>query len=678
MRYRLAIGCIALFLLTFFSRSGYLHASGKAILEVTEVQKDVTVAGVKGVSIKSKATITPQLPHDTTGIAKAIPAYQIHLFLTNQKGEQVQAGPGASNHSDRRGYFHSKAIIPGRTSPLANHVSSLFIPYYALDLPSGPHTLNYHLVTTNPRGDTLHTPIKGTLEITRPPAKLFRITMETLTVSPIASNGEPWDLQIFSPKEKKPELFWRLKREKTQLFRTQKQKNTLTYIGNRRKDRSPWFILCEGDQVWIEAMDLDITSFWDQIGRLEFDPWKEKEHTLEKSFESVTKAKFTLDSREAPKITITDLRSSVQAHEDGVSGFSIRFAYQAPNRSPQNRYFIDLDQFCDTGDSPIEHTKLVTGPVAPEDGRFELLSKKGEVKLFLPYYALCNSGSQSPPVRLQIHGNLDGNEYLLYNQALDIKRNAFDLDDLEFGQFKFGQEVNRGQSGIMLSCDYRLPEDYIRDHPEAIFQINADLRADHRSITVQKTQIADRLAPEQAMYVRNINGRNPKGTLLLFIPYTRLKPGKRATTCGVELECVMLEGETIRTLGTYSVEQELNLPDLQGLSIRVKEASVKKSALGKEIPNLRWLLWVGQEVVYVSPVQRGDHTPEWGEYSMAKTSVIDTDQLRISLVQDQENGQFIELGTWSGKLDLLPAEGEEEKVSLDGGVKMVIVRETYY
>ncbi len=480
-----------------------------------------------------------------------------------------------------------------------------------------------------------------------------------------------------SPKEKKPEIFWRLKREELQLFRTPKQKNTLLYTGSKREDRSPWFMVCEGDQVWVEVMDLDITSLYDQIGRLELDPWKEAAGKIEKSFESVTNASFVLDSREPPKLTVTNLRSSIQAEEDGVSGFSIRFNYEVPNRSTENRYYLDLDQACDSEDSPIEFMKLVTGPVAKEYGRYELLSRMGQVELFLPYYALCNSGSYSPPIRLHINGDLDGNEYLLFSRELDIKRNAFDLDDLEFGQFKFGQEENQGQSGIMLSCDYRLPEDYIRDHPDAIFQINADLRADNQSLTVQKTQIADRLAPEEALYVRNINGRNPKGTLLLFIPYTRLKPGKRATTCGVELECVMLEGETIRTLGTYGVEQELNLPELQGLSIRVREASVRKSALSKETPNLRWLLWVGQEVIYVAPVQRGDFSPEWEPYHKARTSVVDTDQLRISLVQDKENGQFMELGTWSGKLSDLPLAGEEKKVSLAGGAKMLIVREPY-
>lgn len=673
-----AMKCCIIFFVFLFGGSVPLSSTGTAQITEASIKQNERIKGARGVLVSTTIDLTRDFPEDTVGVGKGSMSYKLHLSLFNDKGEPVQVGPGAGLHASRNGYFRSTTSVPGFYNPITKGQRiKLFIPYYAIDLPKGTHNLTYTIHATNPRGDTIGNQITGPIQLTRPQGKLFRITMDKVSVSEIAPNGEGWDLQLFSPKEKKPDILWRIKREGVTLFKTGKKKNTVVYVGNPREDRSPWFMACEGDWVWLEVVDHDVTSFWDIIGKWELDPWQQEPGSISNQFGSVTNAQLLLESKEPPQLIVSALRSSLQAREDGVSGFSIRFDYEIPNRSSQNRYFIDLNQNCTSRNSAVRAMKLVSGPVAIENGRFELSSRKGEVKLFLPYHGLCSTEGNSSPVRLRIHGDLDGDDYLLFSRKLDIKRNAYDLDDLEFGQFKIGQDDRKGQAGISLSCDYTLPEDYIRDHPDAVFQISADLRADHRSITVQTARIADKLSPDQELYVRNVNGRNPKGTLELFIPYTQLRPGLRTTTCGVELECVMLEAETIRTLGTYSVEQEINLPNLVGISLRVESASLRKSALSKATPNLRWLLWVGEEVVYMSPSVKGDYSPEWSHYTTAKTSVIDTDQIRITVVQDQENGKLIELGTWSGTLNQLPAEGDEEKVSVDGGVKMLIVRESY-
>ena len=655
--------------------SGALLAKGIANLEVNDVYKDTLSNGVKGIMFLTNVKVTHE---DGTGTLPA--GYRVLLQLTDTDLEPIHAGPGAEVHASPNGLFRSQADIQAGSPNAESQATSLFIPYYALDLPNGTHKLNYLLSVITPEGDTLGNQVKSQVSFYKPSATFFRITLPRINVEGVAPNGLGWDTKLFSTSEMRPELYWQLIQEGAKLFGTEAKykKNTLQYLGKSPEDRSPWILVSEGDQLWIDVMDYDLTTSDDRLGRIAFDPWKEGHGIITGSTPFVHNAEFKMESRDAPQLLVRDIRTSLQAREDGVSGFSIRFSYSIPSRSPQNRYFLDLDQEMQLDQTILEEAKIVSGPVSREDGRFELVSQKGEVHLFLPYYALKSEDGVSPPVRLQIHGDIETQEYLLYNRTLDIKRNAEDVEDLQFGQFTFGQEAVHGQSGIMLTMDYNIPEDYLRDHPDATFQINADLRADHKSIVMQSTEIAGELSKEEAMNVRTINGRNPKGKIQLFIPYTKLEPGTRITDCGVELECVMLEGETIRTLGSYGVEQEINLPELIGITVRVKEASVRKNILeGGEKPNLRWVLWVGDEMVYASEITYQIFNPEWLPKVRANASVLASDRLRISLVHDPENGKLFEIGTWEGNLNTLPEIGDEFKVSLRGGAKMTIVREAY-
>lgn len=628
--------------------------------------------GIQGAWVEARINVLPQLPKDTIGAHSKHLNYQATLQLANHNHTIIRAAPNVSTYTDLQGLFCNSITLPNTLRPRIDFLSQFFIPFYALDLPEGNHQLNYQIEVHSPAKKVVGTPQTGSLAITIPPRTMIRVAMEHIKVKETAPNGGGWDLSIFSAKEKRPDLQWRIIRNGIATHQSIWVKNSFSYSGSANKDRCDWFFLSEGDQFDLEILDHDITSTSDRIGTFRCSPSTMETGQQSTQFESVEALVFNLETRIPPRIKLKDLRNSVSGRENGVSGFNIAFGFEIPHRSVDNQYTIEVQQECSPDSFSVPHLERSSGPASLQaDGRYQLVSQKGEIKLFLPYHALCQREGVPPPLHFRIIGTVEGKAITLWEETLKIKYNVQNLNDLEFGQFKAGIANRQGQEGIRFSSEYSLPPGYLEAHPGANVQMVFGLEVDGIRIPTSTILLND---SSSSSNVISHQSNSLKGAIDLFLPFSSLPSDLERAACDIGLECIMVEGDAFTSIGRFTAAIEVELPPIQEVSFRVSTLKLKKSVLRKEKPNVYWVAYVGQTLLYKASPTFGVYNASWGISANVQTVVAASDEISILLVHESTNGELIALGNWKGKLESLPQPGETIELEPSKGVSMKLKR----
>jgi|GEM_PF-4483047 len=671
MPFRLIWGLLCL--ITLGQPSIAVANQGLPLLTDLKVVTHTVQNGIQGSWVEARVNVTPQLPADTIGASAKSRSYRIALTLTKAGGVPVRV-PGQSQPFNGLGdRFRSSKLIPNGLNPRDNFLAQFFIPYYAVDLVHGKHDLTFEITVYNPAKKVVGEPLSGSLQMDIPRHEMYRIAVEHFATPDTAPTGQPWDLAIFSQSEKLPDLQWQISLNGLNSFQSKWKKNTLSYSGSVNQDRSNWFVLAEGDQIDLEIIDHDITTKSDRMASYAFTPFNTKSGQQTAQCPGVESLIFNLERRAPPKLAVRDFKSSVSGKEDGVSGFNIFFGYTVPNRTIGNEYWVEIQQDCGSGTLTRPHLERISGPATlASDGRYKLVSQRGELKFFLPYHALCQQGGKPAPIHFRIVGEAESKSFTLFEERLDVKHSVDHLDDLEFGQFKAGIASQAGQDGIQFTSAYQLPTGYLQDHPDAKVEMVFALHVAGKTLSVSNFPLYNDSPDNTPLPNR---GGKLKGAINLFIPFTSLPRKMDQAPCDIEMECMMVEGETFTSIGQYAASLDVELPPLEEISFRVSRLKLSKNAVGKDKPNAYWVVYVGQTLLYEASPIFGLSEPTWGISTNLKTVVSPTDQISILLIHEAIKGELVELGSWKGSLEDLPAQGESRVITPAKGVEMELIRE---
>ncbi len=194
------------------------------------------------------------------------------LFLTAD-GSPVRASQGTVYHISREGY-----AVTGINDMQWSNKKDLFIPYYALELPPGRHSLNVSLSCsvkdTAVTQESRPVPVTGmtqvTIQINKPRTRMFRMYVRELRVNPLNAKGRPWDSGFFSSTD--PDLQYRIElRSKEHTDNTHMSSTVQDALSAGWIDFADPVTVSLNDRITLSVYDKDI-FFHDPIGEISYSP----------------------------------------------------------------------------------------------------------------------------------------------------------------------------------------------------------------------------------------------------------------------------------------------------------------------------------------------------------------------------------------------------------------------
>lgn len=179
--------------------------------------------------------------HGKSGVITALKQNQLALYLFGERGALVKARSNSPLYKDERGQFRLLAALGNNTkeSVVATQLT-FFIPFYAINLPEGSHTLYLKPRLKRParQPEDTHCTFVGDNngELTFDMPRLYKVTfaVDEVKVESTNLNGKPWDdnLGINEPNRSLPDLQYRLTLETNatadELYKSSVQKNALS------------------------------------------------------------------------------------------------------------------------------------------------------------------------------------------------------------------------------------------------------------------------------------------------------------------------------------------------------------------------------------------------------------------------------------------------------------------
>lgn len=600
------------------------------------------------------------------------PRYLLLVRLIQENEQYLRAVPDAGDFMNPEGVFQDSIRLTLAKPSNTISFTEFFLPYFGMDLKAGSHRilLEVQVLDADTREKVGFR--RQMIEFNKPETKLFRLEVNSLQVLETDVNGETWDYAILSVKDAHPDVFWELRRGGTKAFTGSRQKNTLVYKPDAAVDLSTWLTVSKGDLLRLSIFDFDRLTFNDLIGSVKLDPFSnpfESGRPQDLVFDRVQRIRIAPEIREVPQIDILSIRKRERVQVDGVTGIQLDVEYALPQSQPGIRYFLDLRQRLLGNLEALEMTRVVSGPaVEDRPAIFELLSKRGQLKLFVPAYDLAEKPDANDLswMRIKAWGLLEDAAYQLWEREVEVREAYGTVPDLIWGQWKAEEAMQNDAHGLLLTCNYQVPALYVKNLEDLELAFSVDLKIDNKPLKVAQISNAD------LEEVPDLATGNSKGRVFLFVPYFKTAAGKPTLDLELDYLCQAISDEKTFEMGRFKVEQSLSVPGIVELEVRVPELVVRKSATGGVKPNLRWLVGVGDQVIYQSRMVWENYMPKWRQPEFARVLLSEKDELWVRVIQDRgEDGAF-EMGTWSTNLETIANSKKTQRVKVGDLKKLMI------
>lgn len=587
--------------------------------------------------------------------------YAVFCWLSDREGKLVPASTDAISYQGPNGHCRDSLMIRLGNSGKEFKDETMFIPYHAIALDEGERSLNYKLVVMEIKsGKILAESEVLNFAFNKPKTQLVRVGVQRILADSIDVDGEPWDFKFLNPRDIGPDMYWTLRRGKNTLLKSEKQRNQITYIGGA-DDISSWCQISEGDLLYLSVLDFDLLGYSDQVGALELDVASDKviNHGVnEFYFGAVKSARIKVDAVDFNRIKIKELEINEAATDRGVSGIKVKLRYEIGEQIKDAQPILSLDFLSGTTIASPRMVRVVKGPAVPlGENSVELTGAVGDLELFLPHYAIPGELPEGKtPLLLVTPGLMIGEQFLDFQRlSRQVIRPANPIQDLQFGQWKFSSTTQEGAGGLKVSLDYQFPGAYLEDLPKAKFFLTPQFGGTYGEIALEDFDI---LGPNAKYWRKNrleLTEGNRNGTLEMFIPFHRLKTAEKEGSLSAVYTCTMKEGDAVTNLGETSRQAVAEIPGLKILHFSVKETAAKKEHWMITDPNLFWVLIVGEDEVFRSPVVYNRKEAKWNDNIEAKIVATANDKVELRILHEgvsDEEDRVIE--TWKGGAELIP------------------------
>jgi hypothetical protein len=205
--------------------------------------------------------------HGKSSVLSKVKQDQVALYFVGERGAVVKARSNSPLYKDERGFFRLLAsLAPNTKEAIVATPVTVFLSYYAINLPEGEHTLYLKPRLKRPGrepeepntvflGDNA-----GELKLEMP--RLYKVTfaIDEVKAETTNLNGRAWDdnMGINEPNRSLPDLQYRLTMETNatsdELFLSSVQKNSLTASW---PTPVPVFYLTADDKFVLHILDED-------------------------------------------------------------------------------------------------------------------------------------------------------------------------------------------------------------------------------------------------------------------------------------------------------------------------------------------------------------------------------------------------------------------------------------
>ena len=354
--------------------------------------------------------------------------------------------------------FHKQNV-----SKLVENIS-FFIPYHAINLPKGEHSLTAKLKVADLNKSVLFSEIAETkFDIKQPfvyRAKLDLEYMEAIHRKYDKSNvfGRAFSKRNSNVGKGYPDIFWILELGEIERYYSSRNKNSfVAYTGN------PYFTITDADPIKISVWDFDALNRNEFISSVNVQN-KSGENLI--SINSFRNSRIKSLSYSFQKILSPYLKYqtiTVNPFEfNGVSGIEVNFEYQLSDIFEYDVFNIE----------PFFKNKNTITPlnnfINLQENKYTIAhnSLKNSIKIFVPYYLL----SSDTEIGFNVYSkNTECNlPKILYKEKINIP----EINDISSKIKNIEAGAYKDIYGAIIYIDYDIPEQYLTDFGLKNFLVN--------------------------------------------------------------------------------------------------------------------------------------------------------------------------------------------------------------
>ena len=272
--------CHRLFLLFFFALIyTSIQATELTLFKALTVEPNVTKDGVKGMTISYTFNLTPIEdinPKDT--VLKNASFVFKTTFSENDK--PIKSAKGYNSVSNETGnvVIERYLSLTETEATKNNQTIRQFVPYAALQLDSGKHTIDVTTIFSGKDGNDIAyktTLKKPQVQILKPKVKIFTMDIDYIEVNDFNRSGQAWDYAFF--KTDAPDVGVNILIGGTSVYKAHVNDTHMFAVGPNSKNII--FAISENDKVKILIQNIDI-MFNDDIANWDFYTNDKKTNTV--------------------------------------------------------------------------------------------------------------------------------------------------------------------------------------------------------------------------------------------------------------------------------------------------------------------------------------------------------------------------------------------------------------
>lgn len=243
------------------------------IIQTLKVMPDIRSDNVEGVRLSFRFNL---IYNEKMHARKKPAVLGIRAFFFSENGAPVRAISGTAYHKSDDGL-----AVSGLDEMNWTNQKNLFLPYYALDLPAGRHSLVLRIsawvkdtsVTEDSRPIAVRGMLESAFQINKPQTRTFRLRLRELRVHATNAKGNYWDFGLFSSNE--PDLQHRVVlRSKEHADNVHISSTVEDALSAAWPDFSEPLTISRNDKITLCIYDKDL-FFHDLIGAISYglDEW---------------------------------------------------------------------------------------------------------------------------------------------------------------------------------------------------------------------------------------------------------------------------------------------------------------------------------------------------------------------------------------------------------------------
>lgn len=253
----------------------FANSNFKIISTVVNVETDYTSDGVRGINITYRYNFLPleEENHNDTILSKA--SFSISAILyENNKAIEPALGYQSTANANGDAAFGFDFLSNEMQASKFDKKKSLFIPYAALNLSQGNHTISIKTLFSGTDGTGIKHEQKllnENVNFTKPKTNTFTLNIDYIESTEKNAKGNVWDIAFF--RTDAPDVGVNVLVGKISVWKKNVNDTYMFAVGPNSKNIT--FTISENDRVELLIQDIDLI-FHDFIGQLNFDTKKLK------------------------------------------------------------------------------------------------------------------------------------------------------------------------------------------------------------------------------------------------------------------------------------------------------------------------------------------------------------------------------------------------------------------